>query len=115
MTGGAYLEVEGLRKKGQRPFDAPTQLGIWGALEATQRVQSTVLVRVQRAKPPEAQRSYNIISKNLGLKSYFASCCKVRYKGASRLCSDKKHRIYVYNKYKMFFKQDLIYKSSIQA
>lgn len=57
MAGGTYLEVEGLRKKVQRPFHAPTQLGIWGALEATQRVQGRVLVGVQQAKPPEAQRS----------------------------------------------------------
>ena len=118
---GAYLEVEGLKKKDQRPFHMPqackAQLGVCGALGASQRIQGRALVGVQGVKPLKSQRPQSILTTNFGLKSNFASCCKVRCKGASRLCSDKKkHRIYICNKYQMFFlKKNLLQKISIQA
>ena len=66
---------------------------------------------IQVANFREAQQSQSILSTNFGLKSNFATCFKVRYKGASSLCSYKKNRTYICNKCLISFKQNLIYKS----
>ena len=117
-AGGAYLEVEGLKKKSQRPFHMPqackAQLGVCGALGASQRVQGRTLVGVQGVKPLESQRPQSILSTNFGLKSKFASCCKVRYKGASSLYSDKKKTGFIFaTNIKCFFLKKTFYRKLV--
>ena len=93
------------------PQASKAQLGGCGALRASQRVQSRALVGVQGVKPLESQRPQSILSTNFGLKSNFASCCKVRYKGAPRLRSDKERIGFIFaTKIKCFFKTKTFYR-----
>ena len=88
---GAYLEVEGLKKKGLSTHSGHSKSS-WGfgVLGVPQRVQSKALVGIHGVKLMEAQRSKSILSTKSGLNSNFANSFKVRYKEGSMLCSDKK-------------------------